>query len=202
MVQEQDQLEIKITSLLRAKDQEAISLIYKHYADTLYGFILKIIPSKEAAQDVLQDTFVKIWKNADKYDASKARLFTWFVNIARNTAIDKVRSAQFKRDNKTDSIENFVHKDVTGTEEINVADSGLQKIIQSLDEKHSILIELAYFKGYTQREIEEELGIPLGTIKTRIRSAIIELRKKLGSDFSRNLLTILLTLIVLYYTSD
>ena len=199
MIKNKDQLESQIVSLLQNGKQEAISVIYKHYANTLYGFILKIIPSEEIAQDVLQDTFVKIWKNASKYDPSKARLFTWFVNIARNTALDKIRSAQFKNNKKTDSIENFVYGNEVGYDELVTNDSGLQKVINSLDEKHRVLIELAYFKGYTQKEIEKELEIPLGTIKTRIRTAISELREKLGSDFARNLLTIILIITIIYY---
>jgi len=199
MLKSKDTLEQQIAFLLKAGDQEAISLIYKNYADTLYGLILRIISSEEIAQDVLQDTFVKIWKNADKYDASKGRLFTWFANIARNTAIDKIRSAQFQKNKKTSSTDSLVYNDDTGSEEMTTADSGLLNVINSLNEKHRILIELAYFKGYSQSEIQKELDIPIGTIKTRIRSAINELRTKLGGDFARNLLTILLILIVYYY---
>lgn len=192
-------LENRIAAYLKEGREEAISLIYDNYADTLYGLILKIIPSKEIAQDVLQETFVKIWKNADKYDVSKGRLFTWFANIARNTAIDKIRSAQFQKNKKTTSIETLVHSDAVGSQQAVTSDSGLHKIIDSLDEKHKTLIELVYFKGYTQSEIQKELNIPLGTVKTRIRSAMNELRSKLGSDFARNLLIVFLTLSSLYY---
>lgn len=197
--EKKDQLEQQISSMLGKGDQQAIPLIYKHYADTLYGFILKILPSPELAQEALQDTFVKIWKNASQYNSSKGRLFTWFVNIARNTAIDKVRSAQFQRNQKTGSIDNPVNNYELGTEELNIADSGLRNIINSLDEKHRTLIELAYFQGYSQREIEKELGIPLGTIKTRIRSAINELRTKLGEDRARYLLSITAFVILFLY---
>lgn len=193
-----DQLESQIVSLLQAGNQQAVSLIYQNYSDTLYGLILKVIPSKEIAQEVLQDTFVKIWKNAHQYDSKKGRLFTWFANIARNTAIDRVRSAQFRREQKTGSIESLVQENEYGSEELSVRDSGLKKIIDSLDEKHRVLIELAYFQNYTQREIEKELGIPLGTIKSRIRTAINELRTKLGSDFDQNLLTLVLILTLIY----
>lgn len=193
-----DKLEHQIVSLLQARDQRAISLIYKNYADTLYGLILKIIPKQEIAQEVLQDTFVKIWKNAAQYDRNKGRLFTWFANIARNAAIDRVRSAQYKREQKTGSIETLVTENQFGSEEIEIRDSGLQTIINSLDPKHRVLIELAYFQNYSQREIEKELGIPLGTVKSRIRTAINELREKLGEDFDQNLLTIILITFLSY----
>ncbi len=160
------------------------------------GIIYKVIPSQEIAEEVLQDTFVKVWKYAKQYDASKGRLYTWFVNIARNTAIDKVRSAGFRKDQKTDSIENLVYTDSAGAEEANIADSGLRTVINSLDEKYRTLIELVYFQGYSQREIEKEFNIPLGTVKTRLRAAISELRKKLGKDFAGHLLTILLVILL------
>lgn len=194
MLENKDILENQITSLLKEGKEEAISLIYKHYADTLYGLIFKIIPSEEIAQDLLQETFIKIWKNAHKYDATKGRLFTWFSNIARNTAIDKVRSAHFKNEIKNTSIENIANSNHIKSEEVFSRDPGLQKIINSLDEQHRKLIELAYFQGYTQSEIQKELNIPLGTVKTRTRAAIKELRTKLGSDFAKKLLTILLSL--------
>ena len=192
-----DLLESQIVSLLQAGDQEAISLIYKHYANTLYGIILKIIPAEELAQEVLQDAIIKIWKNAHQYDKKKGRLFTWFANIARNTAIDTVRSAQFKKSKKTGDLENLVGINEPTEAEAKLVDSGLKKIIDSLDEKHRILIELAYFQGYSQRDIEKELGIPLGTIKSRIRTAIQELRTKLDSDYARNLLTGLMAISIL-----
>ncbi len=190
MRKEQGLLEEKISALLGEKNQEAIALIYEHYAETIYGYILQIIPSSEVAQEALQDTFMKIWKNADKYDASKARLFTWFINIARNTAIDKIRSASYKQIKKTEGLE-IASNLPSLYEESNVLDSGLQTVIQSLDKKHSILIDLAYFKGYTHKEIEKELNIPLGTVKTRIRGAIKHLRVKLANEFTQNLLPIL-----------
>ncbi len=171
-----------------------MSLAYKNYGDTLLGLIFKVVKSREAAEEVLQDTFVKIWKYSAQYDRSKGRLFTWFANIARNTAIDKVRSAGFQRDQKTDSIEGFVSNDKIGATEIDIADSGLKEVINSLDEKYRKLIDLVYYQGYSQREIEKEFKIPLGTIKTRLRTAISELRSKLGKDYADRLLIFVIVL--------
>lgn len=160
----------------------------------MLGLIYKVVRSREAAEEVLQDTFVKIWKYSAQYDSSKGRLFTWFANIARNAAIDKVRSARFQRDQKTDSIESFVTNDNFGASEMNIADSGLKEVINSLDEKYRKLIELVYFQGYSQREIEKEFNIPLGTVKTRIRAAIKELRSKLEKDYANRLLLFVIIL--------
>ena len=189
---ERDQLEKQIVSLLHSGDQQAISLIYKNYANTLMGLIYKVVKSDVIAEEVLQDTFVKIWKNAAQYNPQKGRLFTWFANIARNAAIDKVRSASFQRQSKTDQTENFVDIKEAGQEIQNISDPGLRKVIDSLDDKYRRLIDLVYFQGYTQREIEKEFEIPLGTVKSRLRAADKELRAKLDNENVRKLLFVLL----------
>lgn len=180
-------LEANIIELLRREDQSAISLIYTNYAEVLYGLIHRIVKSDEIAQEVLQDTFLKIWKNAKKYDPNKARLFTWFANIARNSAIDKVRSADYRKRKITGSIDAVTNAQSLGSNEIYIEDVGLKTIINSLDEKYRLLIDMVYFQGYSHRDLEKELNIPLGTIKTRIRSALKELRNKLNTDTSQNL---------------
>lgn len=194
IIKSKNHIENEIIRLLQSGDKQGISLAYKIYGNSLLGLIFKVVQSKEASEEVLQDTFVKIWKYAAQYDASKGRLFTWFANIARNTAIDKVRSAGFQRDQKTDSISSFVSKDKLATSEMKIVDSGLKEVIDSLDEKYRKLIELVYFQGYSQREIEKEFDIPLGTIKTRLRTAIGELRSKLSKDYADRLLVLLITL--------
>ncbi len=181
-LQRDEQIEKTIIKLLAQADRKAVSLAYQHYGDAVYGMILRVIPEKEQAQEILQDVFIKVWQNAQKYDRSKGRLFTWLANIARNTAIDRTRSARFKREGKTGSFENLVSKHEELGEEMNIQDSGLKKVIDGLDEKYRILIDLAYFQGYSQRELEKKLDIPLGTIKSRLRQAIIQLRELLGHE--------------------
>lgn len=183
----QEQLEQRIATLLGQADRRAIDLIYENYASSLLGLIRRIVSDPAIAEEVLQDTFVKIWKNAKQYRPGKGRIFTWFANIARNTAIDMVRSARFRRQQQTTSTENFVNKDELGSEEMQVQDSGLQKVLDNLDPKYRELIELAYFKSYSQREIEKELDIPLGTIKTRLRKAVEILREQLKGDYAASL---------------
>ncbi len=182
-LQQKRPLEAIIVSYLQREDQKAIPIIYKNYSAVLYGVILKIVKSENYAQEVLQDSFVKIWRNAKHYNPEKGRLFTWLVRIARNTAIDKIRSAPFRQTKQVQSLTNtiFLQKEIRSSY-ITIEDSGLQKIIRSLDEKHRTLIDLIYFQGYSQREVEKKLMIPLGTVKSRIRIAIKELRKILDSE--------------------
>ncbi len=166
---------------LQQQDRGAIGDMYDAYGGALFGVVLRIVQSRELAEQVLQDTFLKAWKNAQGYDATKGRLFTWLLNIARNTAIDATRTAHFRHYQKTDSLDNLVHR--PGGESINPDHLGVKEVVSRLDEKYKSLIDLIYFKGYTQEEVAEEMGIPLGTVKTRLRYAIGELRKIFGENF-------------------
>ncbi len=148
--------------------------------------------SHELAEQVLQDTFVKVWKNSSGYDRSKGKLFTWLINIARNTAIDATRTSHYKHFSKTEDIDTLIT--VQSDNEIQPDHLGLRQIVESLDDKYRILIEKIYFEGYTQKEIEEELGIPLGTVKTRLRYAMNELRSKFLDQNSAELASLLIIL--------
>lgn len=175
-------LESRIVTLLGKGDKEAISLLYRHYSAALFGIVQRMIPNKEQAEEVLQDVFVKVWNNADKYDLEKGRLYTWLAQIARNTALDRVRSAAYRKAQKTDEMDSAVyHKESLMTTN-QVQDSGLKKVIDGLDEKFRTLIDYAYYQGYSQSEIAEELDMPLGTVKTRLRAAVVALRKILDNE--------------------
>lgn len=163
---------------LKQQDRTAISQVYDMYSSALYGVVLRIVQSPELAQQVLQDTFLKVWKNSASYDNSKGRLFTWLLNIARNTAIDATRTAHFRNRQKTENLDSLVHK--PGNETLNPDHLGVREAVGTLDEKYKLLIDLIYFKGYTQEEVAEETGIPIGTVKTRLRYAMNELRKVFG----------------------
>lgn len=151
---------------LQAQDPLAIGDLYDAYGGALFGVVLRIVQHRELAEQVLQDTFVKAWRNGASYNATKGRLFTWLLNIARNTAIDATRTAHFQKSRKTDSLETLVHN--PGGESINPDLIGVREVVDRMDEKYRLLIELIYFKGYTQEEAAEETGIPIGTIKTRL----------------------------------
>ena len=196
------EIEQKITALMARGDRTAVNLTYQNYGNALYGIIRRIVKSEELAEEVLQDVMVKVWQNSKTYNRTKGRLFTWLANIARNASIDMIRSARHIREQKTTSIENLVNESESEIIDPQIKDSGLTKIINSLDEKHRVLIDMAYFQGYSQRDIEKELGIPLGTIKSRLRQAINELRAKLNDDQVRNLLLSIALAITLLQSQD
>ncbi|ULC60509.1 RNA polymerase sigma factor [Flaviramulus sp. BrNp1-15] len=168
-------IEKEIVALLQKSDKKAISLLYENYADALYGVIKKVITDEDTAQDVLQETFVKIWRYSKKYDSSKAKLFTWLYRIAYNTAIDKVRSLKNKNGKEVQIETSAVYKVSSG--ELNQDVLDIKKHLSSLDEKYQIVINALFFEGMTQQEASDELDIPLGTIKSRLKIGLRELKK-------------------------
>ncbi len=185
----------QLISRLRSRDKSVIDEIYRLYSGALYNVILKLIPDRDLGSEVLQDAFVKIWQNGDRYDPAKGRLFTWMARIARNAAIDTSRSGAYQQGRKTDSIPDSVYDQEAFSQTDDQRDPGLQKVIHQLDPDHRSIIELLYFQQYSQSEAAEKLNIPLGTVKTRSRKALSTLRHLLaGEGLMVLLLAILFTL--------
>ncbi|QKZ12521.1 RNA polymerase sigma factor [Spirosoma sp. KUDC1026] len=164
---------------LNQHDQQAFQWLYDQYSPALYGVVLRIVRDEDQAQDLLQDIFVKIWKNLESYDATKGRLFTWMLNVSRNTAIDALRSRKTQPSNEIRTDEDSVHivDRQHNTEQPNPDHIGLQDVVKQLRPDRKELIDLVYFGGYTHEEAAEELNLPLGTVKTRIRAALHELKQ-------------------------
>lgn len=174
---EHDQMEINLVKLLQSGDETAYAELYDRYASLLFGVIVRIVSDREDAENLLQDCFVKIWLHVERFDPEKGRLATWLINIARNTAIDFTRSKYFSQKRQIQPLENFVHKEpdaVSGG--LPVDTLGLWQLVGKLTPACREVIEWMYFEGYTQQEIAERFGIPLGTVKTRTRTALKELR--------------------------
>jgi RNA polymerase sigma factor (sigma-70 family) len=178
-VTEQKYTEEELVILLQRRDRSAFSYLYDNYAGALMGVIAKLVADSGMAEDLLQEAFVKIWNNFSQYDAHKGRLFTWMLNLTRNLSIDALRSKGFKKQAQISSDENSVHHYSDNSYGAASFDAmGLRQLLL-LKPEQKVIVEMAYFSGYTQDEIAKELGIPLGTIKTRMRAAIMELRKRL-----------------------
>lgn len=170
--------EEELVHSLRNREKIAVEALYDMYSASLFGVIFRIVNETTLAEDVLQETFVKIWNSFSGYSTDKGRLFTWMVNIARNLAIDKIRSKDFRNQHKNQDIENTVHvideqQSTTYKPEL----LGIKDLVATLKPEQKSILDLVYFKGYTHVEVAEKLGIPLGTVKTRLRMAIQELRK-------------------------
>ncbi len=184
-------IERHIVSLLGEKDDKAISLLYDNYGETLYGVAYKVLRDEDLAQDVLQESFVKIWKKADSYDASKAKLFTWLFRITRNTAIDKLRSINNKADKEVQMDVSDVYN--LGVSGIRPEFMDVQENLDKIESKYKIVLEALFFQGMTQQEASDELDIPLGTIKSRLKIGLRELGKIYGTSMTLLLLINLLS---------
>jgi RNA polymerase sigma factor (sigma-70 family) len=170
--------ESELVAQLLQQDEKSFGYLYDNYSGALFGIISQVIPDKEIASDVLQEVFVNIWRKIGSYDATKGRLFTWMLNVARNAAIDKIRSKGYQ-----DGLRNLPLQQDVNVPGQQVAprtdDFGLRKMVSRLKDEQKVLVELSYFQGYTHEEIAKTLSIPLGTVKTRIRSALIQLRTQI-----------------------
>lgn len=172
--------EEELVFALQQQDQQAFSYLYDNYSGALFGLIYKMVNDKELGEDILQEAFVKIWNNFANYDSAKGRLFTWMINLARNLTIDTLRSKGYKKQSKIHSDEKSVNNFSDNTNTAEKFDAmGIRKQLTLLKNDQKEIIDLAYFGGFTQDEISKQLGVPLGTVKTRMRAAILELRKVL-----------------------
>lgn len=146
----------------------------------MYGTALRIIENEEVTREVIQDIFLKIWNKIDQYDSSKGRFFTWMLNMTRNASIDKIRSKEINKSGKTDSVDDYVYTiDNQHNTTLSVDGIGVKELMKDLAEEQQFVLLKVYFEGFTHSEIAQEYDIPLGTVKTRLRSALKHLRKRL-----------------------
>lgn len=172
-------VEKEILRLFEEGNAKAMDLLYDNYSDALYGVILRMVESEAIASDVLQESFVKIWQNSRSYDPSKGRLFTWLVRIVKNKSIDAIRKTRRKEEIQSEL--KIVHKNDRSDSSDPTLNNDLNTVLSNLDKDQRNLIEHAYILGYSHPEIAEKFDIPLGTVKTRIRNAMKELRSIFGN---------------------
>jgi RNA polymerase sigma-70 factor (ECF subfamily) len=169
--------ETDFVEMLRSGNADRFGILYDAFSGALFGIVKRIIPDTDQAQDVLQDAFIKIWEKRNTYDASKGSIFTWMLNIVRNTAIDFTRSKHFKAADKIRNLDDNVGiVNRTTSNRTNTDTIGVSELVAELPEEQRQIIDLMYFNGMSQDEIATEYNIPLGTVKTRARSAMSKLR--------------------------
>ncbi|MCP9235377.1 RNA polymerase sigma factor [Lewinella sp. JB7] len=171
-----------LLQLLLARDEAGMRYLFDHYGGALNLIISRIITEPEVAEEVLQDVLMRIWDNVEKYEADKSRLFTWMARVARNAAIDRVRSKSYRKQGKTDRMDAVVVNHNNMSESMPIEHIGLAKLVNKLDTNYRSIIDLLYFKDYTQAETAEALDLPLGTVKTRSRRALQQLRSILKNE--------------------
>lgn len=169
-----------LIQLISQRDIKGMDALYAQYGDYIYNLVYKIVKLDHAAEHVLQDTFLKAWNKIDSFSSKKAKFSTWIINIARNTAIDMLRSKHYKQSLKLISLE-YIPMDRTKTPGLKIETLDIKDIVHKLDEKYRIVIDMVYFKGFTHSETAKRLQIPLGTVKSRVRRAFKDLRIVLES---------------------
>lgn len=182
--QQLEERQDEVLRLLRARDQRGVSLLFYHYGGALMAIITPIVPQRELADELLHDVLLKIWDKIDTYDADKSRLFTWMARLTRNAAIDLVRSKAYREQYKTDELSDSVAKRKELSTTTNTDQIGVHGLLKHLDADLSRLIKLLYLQEYTQSEAAKKLGIPLGTVKTRARRAMLQLRELLKHEMA------------------
>ncbi|MCC5920243.1 MAG: RNA polymerase sigma factor [Cyclobacteriaceae bacterium] len=168
----------QLIAKIKAEEHEAFEHLYSKYSNALYNMSLSIVKDEGLAADVLQETMVKVWKGIDRFEQSKGGFFTWMLNICRNLSIDKIRGKHEKRSKKNTSIEDWIKTEKQGSQ-LSFDAIGLESLINQLPKEQSEPLRLNYMYGYTHAELASYYGVPLGTIKTRIRTGMSHLRKLL-----------------------
>lgn len=167
----------ELISRLSNKDKNALYAIYDKYSGALYGVILRMSRNEVIAQDLLQETFIKIWQKIDSYDATKGKFYTWAYRIAKNTTLNALRKPELLIQSEDLSV--YTNK----KQEETVPDyAALSGAIKTLEPHHQEAISLVYFRGYTHREAYVQMGVPLGTFKSYIRQALNLLRESYNKE--------------------
>ena len=172
--------EQELVALLKQRSDHAFSYLYDNYSGALFAVIINIVPDRDLASDVLQEVYVNIFRKIDSYNETKSRIYTWMLNSARNEAIDTIRSKGYRNSQQNREVTEAVYEQA-GSVSQNIDKIGLRKLLERIKPEYRELIDLSYFKGLTQEEISKMQGIPLGTVKTRLRAALSQLRGLIGN---------------------
>ena len=166
---------MEVVSAIRSGDESAMAHLYDKYSSIVYSVALRVLADAGAAEDVLQEVFMQLWRNPGAFDASRGNLAPWLAVIARNRAIDSLRRRQPETD--IEDVIVSVEPDMAGDAERSRAMEKVRSALGSMPAPQRSALEMAYFEGLTHTEIAEKTGEPLGTVKTRIRAGLMALRK-------------------------
>ena len=176
--------DVELLHAVARGDEEALSRLYDRYRVILFSLLVRILKSREEAEDVLQEVFLQVWKRAGDFDNARGKPFTWLVTLARSRAIDRIRQlgarqrlAEASAHDASEAVSDAV-ADTLHSEQREI----VARALAALPEDQRRTLNLAYFDGLTQSEIAEQLNTPLGTVKTRMRSGMIKLRELLGDQ--------------------
>ena len=160
------------------KDRKSFDLFYDRYAQIIFNLCVRILKDEAEAQDVLQEIFLQIWREAERFDPSRASVKTGLFTIARRRSLDRYRSRKTLKSRLDENAEEQLQQ-IPGKEDLQGSSVMQQYVLNALNQLtpgQRVVLELSYYEGLTQEEIAEKLKEPLGTIKSRVRSALLKLR--------------------------
>ena len=169
-------------------DADALAALYDRHAARVLGLTTRILADADEAEDVLQEVFLQVWRAPRQFDAARGSLVTWLLILARSRAIDRLRSLRRRgRDRHVDinALPLASDEDLERGAEAAQEGAAVRRVLSQLPAEQRRALELAYFEGYTQSEIAEMTGTPLGTVKTRLRQGMIKLRDQFRAYSSR-----------------
>lgn len=174
----------ELVARLRTRDRSALAALYDRYARSVYSLVLSIVHDRSVAEDITQDVFIQLWQFPDLYDPERGAFAPWFLRMARNRAIDVLRRRQRDRrlQERLSRVEWWDPDDPDEWTMLGEEATRVRQALAELESEQRQVLELAYFGGLTQREIAERLGIPLGTVKTRVRTALRRLADVLAGE--------------------
>lgn len=185
-MQNTDDIRADVTLIDRivARDERAVGELYDRHSRLLFGLILRILRDRGEAEEVLQEVFVQLWARAETYDIALGSPAAWLVRVARNRAIDRLRANSVRLRAVESSLPPTVASDnPEARAALSEQQRAVARALDSLPQEQRVLIEQAYFLGLTQSELAERFRLPLGTVKTRIRTGMIALREQLAETF-------------------
>ncbi|AIQ55404.1 RNA polymerase sigma factor [Paenibacillus sp. FSL R7-0331] len=176
--------DVQLMQLIRQKDPDALEKLYDRYEQMIYSFAYRIVKDSMAAEEVMQELFMRIWKNAEQYDSTKGKLPTWMFTVTRNIAIDLLRKTNTRPAQQSADSEEVQQLRDTGamTEdmvEMLLAGEQVREALLELSRDQQQVVDLIYYQGLTQQEAAYHVAVPLGTVKSRVRLAMRQLQKRL-----------------------
>jgi len=164
-----------LVAAIRNGNQEAMAELYDRYSSVVYAVALRVLGDTSAAEDVLQEIFMQLWRKPGAFDASRGNLAPWLAVITRNRAVDVLRKRRPQSELEDTTL--TVDPDFAGEADRGLIVEKVRSALQAMSSQQRNALEMAYFEGYSHSEISAKTGEPLGTIKTRIRSGLMQLRK-------------------------
>jgi len=182
--QQGDSLEAVLAQVARG-DEAAFERLYDRVAGMVFGVIRRVVRDPAQSEEVAQEVLVEVWRTATRFDPDRGAALTWLLTMAHRRAVDRVRSAQAAtdRDERVGELERTpAYDEVAEIVEAKLEQEQVRRALSTLTDLQREAVTLAYYGGYTYREVAELLDLPLGTVKTRLRDGLIRLRDTLGVD--------------------